>query len=298
MSPLCDLAERFPLLAAQILERDKGKKRNFREESITDLLMASLVGLESYGIRVDFPLERTTGADMDWIFVDPKSSSGYRYLRLYIQSKRAISNKSKRNEKWFYRELDHESPSGAGRGSQAQILVAAASKERACIPLYMFYHPTSALQSKTPKLPAVEGVNIVDAHSVAATVRGGCGRDKKLVEYWRPNFLRLSDILCWPTGAIFVPQARAMRTDAQYLSLWGFSSQFSPNELASRLYEAKMGSQGPGYDRPPVIEPSNEIPDAIHRALQDEVSLEDLKSLKRPRAIFSTKTPDLDLDRL
>jgi hypothetical protein len=68
---LCDLARSFPPKVAELLERDRGLKRNFREESVTDLLMASLIGLEPFGIRVDFPDEPTTGGDMDWIFAAP-----------------------------------------------------------------------------------------------------------------------------------------------------------------------------------------------------------------------------------
>lgn len=49
---LCELAHRFPLHIAALLERDRGLTRNFREETVTDLLMASLVGLEAFGVRV------------------------------------------------------------------------------------------------------------------------------------------------------------------------------------------------------------------------------------------------------
>lgn len=50
---LCQFAHRFPDLAAQILQRDKHKRRNFREETITDILMAGLTAFEPCGIRVD-----------------------------------------------------------------------------------------------------------------------------------------------------------------------------------------------------------------------------------------------------
>jgi hypothetical protein len=46
---LCDLAHTFPTWVAKLLERDRHLRRNFREETITDLLMASLVGLEALG---------------------------------------------------------------------------------------------------------------------------------------------------------------------------------------------------------------------------------------------------------
>jgi hypothetical protein len=42
---LCELAHNFPLRIAELLERDRGLTHNFREETVTDLLMAGLVGL-------------------------------------------------------------------------------------------------------------------------------------------------------------------------------------------------------------------------------------------------------------
>ena len=86
---LCELAHNFPLRIAELLERDRGLTRNFREETVTDLLMASLVGLEAFGVRVQFPDEPTTGGDMDWIYAAPLEINGGSYLRLILQAKRA-----------------------------------------------------------------------------------------------------------------------------------------------------------------------------------------------------------------
>lgn len=116
---LCELAHSFPPRVAELLERDRGLKRNFREESITDVLMASLVGLEPFGIRVDFPDEPTTGGDMEWIFVAPLELNGGRYLRLILQAKRAQFAKLKVGGYWYYHHLDHGTPAG----HQAQTLV-------------------------------------------------------------------------------------------------------------------------------------------------------------------------------
>lgn len=103
---LCELAHSFPPRIAEFLERDRGLTRNFREETVTDLLMASLVGLEAFGIRVDFPDEPTTGGDMDWIFAAPLEINGGRYLRVLLQAKRAQFVKRKKSGGyWYYHHL-------------------------------------------------------------------------------------------------------------------------------------------------------------------------------------------------
>jgi hypothetical protein len=58
--------------------------------------MASLVGMEALGIRVDFPDETKTGGDMEWVFAAPLEVKGGRYLRLILQAKRPQYVKLKR----------------------------------------------------------------------------------------------------------------------------------------------------------------------------------------------------------
>ena len=91
---LCDLAHNFPPKVSEFLERDRGRKRNFREESFTDMLMSSLVAFQPFGITVDCPGEPTTGGDMEWVFAAPRDINGGRYLRIVLQAKRAQLSKS------------------------------------------------------------------------------------------------------------------------------------------------------------------------------------------------------------
>lgn len=294
---LCDFSRRFPELAAEVLERDRHKRRNFREESVTDLLMAALIGFEPFGIRVDFPDEKTTGADMDWEFVSLHPINGNTYFRLYIQAKRAICTKSLKLPKWHYRELDHESPKGSGKGSQAATLVAAAAAEPSCCPLYMFYHPQSALDSATGLLPAVEGVNAVLAHPIAAAVAGGCKIDTKRVDQWRSMFMSLSDLLCWPEGMIFYPQARAFGRRAMVLRPAHYSAAFSPEGIANRLdlnrrRIREMSGRTESLFLEEPIRAGFEVPPATMRASQGEMTIDDRRALKRPRAIFLSRGPD------
>jgi hypothetical protein len=117
-----------------------------------------------------------------------------------LQAKRAQYSKSKGGY-WYYHHLDHD------MGNQARTLVNFAGSSpggMSTLPLYIFYHPTSALSAKSSAKPAVEGINLVFAHQVAPVVAGGCRRDRKTVETWRKSFMPLADILCWP----FLPLPR------------------------------------------------------------------------------------------
>lgn len=207
MDILCRFARRFPVLAAEILHRDRHKRRNFREETITDILMAGLVPFEPFGVSTDYPIDESkTGEDMDWEFVDEHAVDGRRYLRLHIQAKRAIQSKTK-TPYWFYRELDHavspKPPIGpvARYGTQHKLLIDEAAKITGCVPIYMFYHPSTALDPASTDAPEIEGVNWMFADVIPVNVTSGHWpvADKK-VEKWRSQFHRLTDLLCFGKG--------------------------------------------------------------------------------------------------
>jgi Family of unknown function (DUF6615) len=292
---LCDLAHSFPPWVARLLERDRSLRRNFREETITDLLMAGLVGLEPLGIRVDFPDETKTGGDMEWVFAAPLELKGGRYLRLILQAKRPQFIKLKSGGYWCYQHLDHGDPPG----QQAQTLVTYAKTKpsgNAALPLYIFYHPTSALAPFSGE-PAIEGVNLTFADKVAPVVWGGCGRHQKKVAYWRKHFMPLSDILCWPTVVTGPPVSPGPDVAEFVVGLAGWTTLpttpgFHPDLVALRLRERRqiMGesateSLAPGL----AVEPAFGIPEDIRRAIAGETTDEDRKELKRPRVIFSTR---------
>ncbi len=291
---LCELAQNFPRRIAELLERDRGLTRNFREETVTDLLMASLVGLQSFGVRVDFPDEPTTGGDLDWIYAAPLEINGGRYLRLILQAKRAQFQKLKNGGYWFYRHLDHGSP----LGKQAQTLTSYATTSlggKGTLPLFIFYHPTSALEPAAGLKPAVEGVNIVFASKIAPIVNGGCNRRKKKVDYWRDDFLPLSDLLCWPAVVTGQPPSSGVirlvvGADIEFFPTVG---GFHPDLVARRFRERReqvsvLAASAVDPPTAPAIEPADGIPDEVRRAIEGEVSAEDRRHLKRPRVILST----------
>jgi hypothetical protein len=291
---LCDLAHTFPPWVAKLLERDRSLRRNFREETITDLLMASLVGLKGYGITVDFPDETKTGGDMEWVFAAPHEINGGRYLRLILQAKRPRYVKLKSGGYWLYQHLDHGTPPG----QQAQTLVVQAkspSGGKATLPLYILYHPTSALDPFNGE-PAIEGVNVVFADKVAPVVKGGCGSKQKRVTYWRKHFMPLSDILCWPTVVTGPPVPPAVEVAEFVVGPAGWmtvqsAAGFHPDLVARRLRQRRqfVSAETPEtLSPPPVIEPADGIPTEILRGIYGETSEAERKELKRPRVIFST----------
>ena len=268
------------MLAAKLLHRDKHKRRNFREETVTDLIMAGLTAFEPCGIRVDFPVDESkTGEDMDWEFVDPKNKAGKCYLRLHIQAKRAIKSAGKKPY-WFYREIDHAVPSGALHGSQHDLLMTTARKTRGCVPLYMFYHPLDALDPKSGKLPAVEGVNLIFADQIKVNLSKGRWpvADKK-VEKLRPNFLSLSQFLCFGHG-LFVPFSAHEKLSFLALQDYGF---VYPEELADRLNELRRSQETEVQTEIQAIE---EIPESTLKAISLDRFGGEPVEVERPRVIF------------
>lgn len=298
---LCEFANRFPHELAELMERDRHLTRNFREESATDLLMMGLVALEPMGIRVDYPVEPVTGADMDWIYAAPHEVSGGMYLRLMIQAKRAKEIQLKDGTSyWYYDQLDHGDP----KGDQAQTLVAHAATSpdgMETLPLYMFYHPLSALQPAVSYRPAVEGVNITFGSDVAVVVKGGCGREQKRVGFWRDGFMSLSDLLCWPLvlPSFEQPPPISQAGATEFLSASGLShaeyaaAVFHPELVAERLNSAP---RRPRTTREvevaagdvDVARPASGIPEDVRRAIDGKVTREDRERLQRPRVILST----------
>ena len=292
---LCELAHDFPPRIAEFLERDRKLTRNFREESVTDMLMASMVGLQSLGIRVDFPDEPSTGGDMEWIYAAPLEISGGRYLRLILQAKRAKYVTLKSSGYWFYEHLDHGDPAG----SQAKTLISHANSSAAgmtTLPFYIFYHPTSATMPAARKLPAIEGINLVFADLIEPVVRTGCKRADKKVSRWRSHFLPLSDLLCWPIVTIARPPpaqpgVTQFLVDGVGLRMPPLTSGFHPDIVTRRLNQRRERPQPVDkVEVPPprFVEPAEGIPGDIRRAIEGKMTMEDRQRLKRPRVILTT----------
>ncbi len=307
MHILCRFAGRFPDLAAEILERDRHKRRNFREETITDVLMAGLVPFEPFGIRTDYPFdESATGEDMDWEFVDELAVDGRRYIRLHIQAKRAKESKTK-IPYWFYGELDHavapkppagspKPPKGAPKppalhGSQHKLLIDEAAKLTGCVPLYMFYHPRSATAPAVGAKPAIAGLNWIFADDIPVNVSSGAWpvADKK-VEKWRCHFRPLSDLLCFGHG-VGTTDLGSPGGDDTAAAGEGRPLIPTPGAIEDMLNERRGFDMA--RDRAP-IQAVRDIPQATLAAIRAGRDGAQSDGLKRPRAIFVAGPSDPD----
>ncbi|MFA6968861.1 DUF6615 family protein [Bosea sp. (in: a-proteobacteria)] len=297
---LCRFSRRFPNYLAAILDKGEGLKRNFREETGTDLLTAGLLGLSTFGIYVDYPDEPTTGADMEWVFISPKDVGGGRYLRLLIQAKRAKRRTLKSSVYWFYDHLDHL------EGKQAEALVDYAASKTAAgestLPLYAFYHPKSALCGPSMGLPSVEGINFIFAAHVAKVVKGGCSLPDKKLDRWRKFFMPLSDFLCFPASI-----HRGVMSNILALSFdfdGGFTiigrNSFHPDLVASRLLHRLNIGEATLADVPPElgvltdIQPSNGIPLDILAAVEGTAGHAEKRRPERIRVIFVSQASSED----
>ncbi|MBB3694875.1 DUF6615 family protein [Sphingomonas sp. BK580] len=217
---LCELASTLPRLIGTLLDREaKLKKGRFREETLTDVLTASLAAFAGPELVIEYPDEVATGGDLDLEFWHAASR---RRTLIRVQAKRL--NASTNNGKAVaiahrsYRELLHKVPKTAEY--QYKTLLAEAG---AHLPLYMFYNHRSA--SMDPHFngthPEVTGVNLAFAHDIANELQlkldaeGEVPRRRlhhKRLSHLQPHLFGLDLLLCAGTEpGGFVPTPDAVR---------------------------------------------------------------------------------------
>jgi hypothetical protein len=205
---LCHLAHQFPLFVANFLESSRPLRRRFREETVTDMLMGSLVTAGGRRIIVEFPDEPVTGADMEWNFVNPDDGT---FFRLLLQAKQCYGE----GTVWTrhgYKELLHTA--GSSTKLQAVALCDTTRKEAATYPLYIFYHPKSACAAAgAAGFTAVTGASLADGYTIERLVTGATTRTlrtrNKSLKTIAPLLFPLSDLFCPPTVRKAGPQAFA-----------------------------------------------------------------------------------------
>src|SRR6188508_509137 len=133
---LCHFAHEFPSVVGDFLERGRRLRRRFREESVTDLMMYSLVMLGGSRVIVEFPNETVTGADMEWNFINPDDDTHFCFM---IQAKQLYGD----GDVWrrhSYRKLFYRV--GSSNELQAVRLANTTRSTRGAVyPLYALYHP-------------------------------------------------------------------------------------------------------------------------------------------------------------
>ncbi|GHD49866.1 hypothetical protein GCM10017083_22730 [Thalassobaculum fulvum] len=189
----CDLATRLPAMIAEFLDIEQHLKRRFREDSITDILIASLLSLPGNQVVVMTPPEATTGGDFDIIVVEPTSSNAVQFR---IQAKRLTPH----HHNWpigSYTELAHPHNSGV----QSQKLVGNLGRELLpTIPLYAFYNPAHVC---TASGGTVSGIELASGWEVREYIKAIVRVKPKRLPLKRigalqPLFFPLATILCPP----------------------------------------------------------------------------------------------------
>lgn len=205
---LCHLAHQFPPFVASFLERSRPLRRRFREETVTDLLMGSLITAGGRRIIVEFPDEPVTGADMEWNFVNPDDNT---FFRILLQAKQCYGT-GKSWTRHGYKELLHTA--GSSTKLQAVALCDTARAEAATYPLYIFYHPESTCAAAAAAgRTAVTGASLADGYRIERLVTGATTRTlrtrNKCLKTIAPLLFPLSDLFCPSTVIATGPQAFA-----------------------------------------------------------------------------------------
>lgn len=310
---LCHLANQFPPFVANFLERSRPLRRRFREETITDLLMGSLITAGGKRVIVEFPNEPVTGADMEWNFANPDDGT---FFRILLQAKQS-SGEGMIWRRHCYKELLHK-PRGSST-LQAVALCTTARAEPATYPLYIFYHPErTCVAAEAAKCAAVAGVSLADGYQIehlvtGATTRTLRTRNKSLKEI-EPLLFSLTDLFCPPTiqeigplalrpGAFLYPLAAATIAGRP---ITGVPVPPEPTVIRNRIVSIREAQSEAQIQRaeelPPVAEVSNEIPREVRSVIERRrAGAPSEQGLNRWRVTFVSSSPrdiDAELQRL
>ena len=290
-------------MAAEFLELETQIGRRFREDSVTDIIIASLLKIGGGDATVFTPPEVKTGGDFDIVIYQPGTDDGVQYR---IQSKRLVLNAT--NWVWSsYRELDH--PHGSGK--QASTLIRSSAQEKMpTIPLYAFYNPLGVCDASKGE---IAGIQLADGRAIGAIVRAllkakaeGKRPRWKRVEYLRHFFFPLSTILCPPadessSGYLIIrPEVsrQAVLTAIEERRIAPMDIEDAPPRLRSELAEvARLPSphqMDGAVGSPPVSRRSQkrrDVPKVVERAIgrqPDEPAIQRAR-IKRPKLVLLSR---------
>lgn len=269
----CDLASSLPALVGSFIDLEQALSRNFREDSLSDLVIASFLQLRGNDVVVRTPPEHRTGSDFDLALVDLTSNTSFQYR---IQAKRLRPVQ----DNWeisSYRELAHHN----GTGSQVTTLcdLTNLAPPPPTVPLYAFYNPASI-----GALAGVEGIMIADAFEIESIVTAALGakprpRFKRLTSL-KDLFFPLTDILCPPTGSgrgIATPQesrdsyarVREGRPRSVFAALKSHPAPDVGQQVPSELRLALLNGEGGRIQRASVDRPQIVINASVPQAVEE-----------------------------
>ncbi len=294
-SSSCDLANRLPVMIAEFIDIEQHLKRRFREDTITDILVASLLSLPGNDIVVLTPPETKTGGDFDLLIITPTSGESVQFR---IQAKRLTPHR----HDWklgSYPELSH--PHNSGAQSQA-LLRGLGSEAINTVPLYAFYNPAHVC---TASGGIISGIELASGWEIRERIKAMVKMKPKRLPYKRINslqslFFPLSTILCTPSSTARIStiplpaEARSAVIDAIQArsGLAGFSQTLAIREVAAPQLQIAAGmesldaasrhrrSRTRGGDR------STELPAIIRDAIERRKERIITAKVKRPKIML------------
>ncbi|WP_445466301.1 DUF6615 family protein [Faunimonas sp. B44] len=302
----CDLAQRIPSMISDFLDLENKIGRRFREDSVTDIIIASLLRIAGTNATVLVPPEAKTGGDFDILIVEPSTSEAIQYR---IQAKR-LSPHATNWMRGLYRELDH--PHGTGK--QSSTLIRSSVKEKIeTIPLYAFYNPEEACKASGG---IIAGIELADGRAINEVVKALLKAKKaskrprlKQVGFLRDLFFPLSTILCPPTGGASPPAAmilppRVSRAAVEATInersrpewMWREEVPQLPSLVPDRFLRPPLsGEERPRPRRPDQLAPiTRPFPLLVERAIgrSDHEEPIQVARIKRPKIILVSRTID------
>lgn len=188
----CELAHKLPSMIGDFLDLDAALGRRFREDSLTDIIIASFVKLATSGVAVQTPDEAKTGSDFDLVIADLSACTIIQYR---IQAKRLYSHASK----WFlgsYRELAH--PKNTGKQAKSLVNPANLIGPIPTIPLYAFYNPSAVCAASGNCFEALALADGFDVNQIVQKIASGSPKPTtaRRISNLQHLFFPLTDLLC------------------------------------------------------------------------------------------------------
>lgn len=282
-------------MIAEFLDIEQHLQRRFREDSVTDILVASLLSLPGNDIVVLTPPEPKTGGDFDLVIAAPELAEAVQFR---IQAKRLTPHK----HDWklgSYVELAHPHNSGA----QSQALMRGLAIEAIkTIPLYALYNPAHVCLASGG---TVSGIEFASGWEIRERIKAMVKVKPKRLPYKRigslqPLFFPLSTILCPPSSparisTIPMPmEARSAVVDAieARSALAGFGQTLAISEALEHLSRKPIdreyldASSKRRRSRTSHDERPDKLPAVIRRAVERRKERIIVSKVKRPKILL------------
>lgn len=265
----CELADKLPAMIGDFLDLDWALGRRFREDSLTDIIIASFLKLASSEVAIQTPNEWKTGSDFDLLIADLDASTVIQYR---IQAKRLYSHVSK----WAlgsYRELAH--PKNSGKQAAKLVDPANLTGPIPTVPLYAFYNPSTVCSAAGN---CFQGVALADGYEVSAIVQKIASGSPKPTTARRVSemhhlFFPLANLLCPPPKAV-----------AKLVA--------SPDQSLRQVNEAIISRQTSQSPSRSLYEVGRQIPADVRQALESAGDQRITRVARpRPRIILGAGSP-------